>query len=65
MREVSKYEFYEVIRKGNLNVHPTIINHTYPYTSIWKYLNGYGKIFGKSEGKLDRGILTETYFISE
>jgi hypothetical protein len=61
----NKGEFFEAIYSGRLNVHPNP-EGTYPYTSVWKYLDygKYGQVFGKSVGILGEGKslpITEYY----
>lgn len=62
MRPVTKEQFYAAI--GHLNVHPQIQPGPYPYTSLWKHLNGSG-VVGKSVGVRDGGMVRQEYFLKD
>ena len=63
MTLVTKDEFYGEIYRRNLNVHPTIINGKWPYTSVFRYLNSpHASPFGKAV-ELANG--TKEYYLNE
>ena len=60
MKQVSKDDFYKAV--GRLNVHPTIVNGTWPYVSDWRFLDTpHRHPFGRSVGKPDG---TSDYFLA-
>ena len=62
MRRVTKDEFYGGIYSRNLNVHPSIENSVWPYTSVWKFLNSpHGAPYGKAVGLRDG---SHEYYVS-
>ena len=66
MRQVSKEEFYGPIYEGRLNLHPSIVNDKFPYTSVFKWLvapwrEPYGKIVDRVEG----GSVVRDYFVAD
>ena len=63
VRPVSKERFYAAI--GRLNVHPQIQPGPYPYTSLWKTLDGSRTIVGKSVGVRDGGTVKQEYFLGD
>lgn len=55
MRRVTKEEFYGEIYRRNLNVHPSIVNGKWPYTSVFRFLNNphnasFGKVVEQADG---------------
>jgi hypothetical protein len=56
-KQVSKEQFFSTV--GKLDVHPTIINSKYPYTSDWKLRDG--KVVGRSVGQENVGWLADNY----
>lgn len=63
MRSVSKDEFYGPIYAKGLNVHPSIVNGKWPYTSVFRFLNNphavpYGKVVGLPDG-------SKEYYLSD
>ena len=63
MRPVTKEQFYAAI--GHLNVHPQIQPGGYPYTSIWKMLDGSRVVVGKSVGVRDGGMVRQEYYLGD
>lgn len=65
MRQVSKEEFYGPIWKDRLNVHPSIVNDRYPYTSEWRYLNDpMRRIYGRVVGRMEGGLSVKDYYLT-
>lgn len=65
MREVSREEFFEPIMRDRLDLHPRIINDSYPYTSeyCWR-TNPNKQPYGRVVGSIDGGIEVKHYFIN-
>lgn len=64
LRQVSKDEFFALIKSHNLDVHPHIEPGPYPYKTTWKFHREPGNpVFGHSVPVLDGGIIKTGYFI--
>jgi len=60
MRQVTKDDFYAAM--GPLNVHPTITNDKWPYTSDWMV----GRVVvGRTVGRLEGPFERKDYYLAE
>jgi hypothetical protein len=65
MRQVSKDEFFTALRAEKRDVHPSIVNGTYPYTSNWQFQREMSRgLFGKSVGRIEAGTSVNDYFLA-
>jgi len=61
MRKVTKEVFFATV--GPLNVHPRIINESYPYTSDWMVNNGRDSV-GRTVGVYETpGVVVNEYYL--
>lgn len=64
MQQVTKARFYGAIFDGGLDVHPTITNDRYPYSSDWKFHRKPGTpLFGRTVDRIEGGQTVTDYFL--
>lgn len=65
MRQVSKEEFFKPIYDKGLDVHPTIVSSSFPYTSEFRFHRQPGTpVYGKIVDRRDGGRTISDYFVS-
>lgn len=68
MKEVTREEFYRIIKEKKLDVHPHITNSSYPYSTEFRF--PFGQVYGKivrtpTEERKSYPFYTEQYLINE
>jgi hypothetical protein len=66
LRKVTRDEFFRTLNSQTRDVHPTITNDRYPYTSDWRFHREASRgLFGRSVGRYEGPQVRHDFYLAD